>query len=176
MAAALGAMGAAALLGSGGATAASGDPGSATVTIVGKSDKQLAFEVSGPVQRRSDLEVVNKTDPRKVGPHTFTLIKKRFLPRTKDDFKAFFRPGGIGLKVAKAHRVDFESGEVGRPLVDPGRPGWDRAFSRKSRGDSWFTETKNESYNARTTPGNKDKLFFVCIVHPGMQGKIKVAG
>ncbi len=34
-----------------------------------------------------DLQIVNKTDPNKIGPHTFTLVAKSELPRGRDELK-----------------------------------------------------------------------------------------
>jgi hypothetical protein len=47
------------------------------------------------------IGIVDKTNPKKVGPHTFSLVKKGLRPETTNEIKNCFRgPHRICYKVA----------------------------------------------------------------------------
>ena len=122
----------------------------------------------------SSLQIVNKTDPDRIGPHTFTLFDAGELPRGRDEIKRCGKIKGLCKRVANDHGVfppdDFE---VDDPVVENGSAGWDTSYEGGTSGDSWFTQTEDETTSRQLTaaPGN---LRFLCIVHPDMQGKVKV--
>ena len=60
------------------------------------------------------------------------------------------------------------------PLVDNGDEGWDTPFADGADGDTWYSETKGEKIDQTVSGEVTGKLFFICFVHPGMQGKINV--
>jgi len=123
------------------------------------------------------LRVRNLSDPREHGPHTFTLVSTNVIPRSAKAGKACFTPGKICLTAAIAHEFNERTEKVGQPLVEAGRPGWDKRFSRKVRkGDSWYSETKNETFEQIVSAKAGTILRYMCVVHPEMQGKIKVTG
>src|SRR6478672_7363110 len=62
------------------------DDAAATITIA-SSGKDLFFQGPSKVAAGSKLAITNTTDPTKVGPHTFTLVEKSELPKTKDEIK-----------------------------------------------------------------------------------------
>jgi len=139
--------------------------------------KRGTFSFSGAKQVAvgDDLRIRNNTDPRKVGPHTFTLIKRSLVPRTRKQRRTCGKLQGICAKVANAHQVNFRTGKVRRPLVKAGKPGWNKVFTSKANGDTWFTETKAETITQSVSPSAAGKtLSYVCVIHPQMQGKIKV--
>jgi plastocyanin len=45
--------------------------------------------------------------------------------------------------------------------------------NNSKKGDSWYTEKKGESFSQQVTaePGT---LYFICAIHPGMQGRTTV--
>jgi hypothetical protein len=135
--------------------------------------KQPVFAGPKRISQGEKLTIVNNTSPRAIGPHTFTLIKKAALPQGKKEFKAC---ENFELKVCrriiKAHRVNLDTGAVGRPNVDVGKKGWDKSFGKK--GDSWVTEAKGDSRGRRAVAPVGKTLTYFCAVHPFMQGKIKV--
>jgi hypothetical protein len=119
------------------------------------------------------LEVVNETDPKKVGPHTISLVDERALPRTAKARQACFAPGHLCDAIARWHRLDFKTGKVGTDLVDVGPEGWSTMGAVKKKGDSWFTDRLGERVVQQVTAQPRN-LYFVCLVHPWMQGKTKV--
>jgi hypothetical protein len=51
-------------------------------TVYIKDSKGLRFEAPKTIVNGEDLEIVNQTNPHKVGPHTFSLVTKSSLPKT----------------------------------------------------------------------------------------------
>ena len=130
---------------------------------------------SGPatIEQGTDLQVVNRSDPKKVGPHTFSIVKRKFLPTTKKEGKQCFSKGICG-PIAVAHEFDPGTGKVGKRTVEIGKSGWDKAFSLDHPGDSWYTGKENQQQTRTVSAKPGTKLFFICAVHPFMQGKITV--
>jgi hypothetical protein len=133
-----------------------------------------AFDGPGSIPGGTDLRIVNETNPNQIGPHSFTLIEEGDRPANKDEYK---KCGKLQLRVcenvAEAHHVS-KTFEVKKPNVDKGLEGWDKSFSKESKGDSWFTFKKNES-ETRTVSAAPGPLYYFCIVHPKeMQGQITV--
>lgn len=174
-----GALGAIAALGltglvSTGAQAENGDADraeNATITMEVKG-KKLFFEGPRSVDRGGELEIVNNTDPKKIGPHTFSLIEKDLYPElSKEAIKECFKKG-VCLRILKAHKVDLKKEEVGRTVARFGKEGWDEAFGR--RGDSWFALQQDDSFSQKVSAKAGSTLYYFCDIHPEMQGKIKV--
>lgn len=148
--------------------------GNATIDMK-QQGKKLFFEGDTTVESGQKLKIVNKTNPMQVGPHTFTIVTEDELPQGKADKKKCQRlQTQLCRKIFKAHQVDPMTFEVGKPTVDTGKTGWDRAFTRTVKGDSWVAEAKNESQSRTVSAKAGKTLYYFCLVHPGMQGKIKV--
>jgi plastocyanin len=131
----------------------------------------VAPEVVGIGQ---ELEIVNRTDPTVIGPHTFSLVEKEALPKTNEEIEKCSNLKLVCKDIANAHKVDPQTFAVEKPDVEKGFPGWDATFDgAQQKGDSWYTETQDETTSRQVSagPGN---LWFVCAVHPFMQGKVKV--
>ena len=162
----------------GGPAASAGGAGASArpATIDMNFDRgKFSFSGARQVTAGQALRIRNNTDPQKGGPHTFTLMKSGLRPNTEQEFKACGRFQGICGKVAKAHQINPETFKVGRPLVEAGKPGWNKAFTTKSNGDTWYTETDGETFSQRVSRSAAGKtLSYVCVVHPEMRGKIKV--
>ncbi len=79
----------------------------------------------------------------------------------------------VCVNIFKTHDVSKKF-VVKTPDVDKGEKGWDTSFDDNDKGDTWYTETKNESETrtVNTAPGST--LYYFCIVHPEMQGAIGV--
>jgi len=135
--------------------------------------KDLVFKGPSTIERGTDLQVINETNPKKVGPHTFSIIKRKFLPETNKQYKNCFATGICG-PIALAHEFDDVTGKIGRRTVEVGKTGWDKPFSEKHTGDSWYTEGKNNRQTRKISAEPGTKLFYFCAVHPWMQGKITV--
>ena len=160
-----------------GASASKGPTGghhieASTITAT-SNGHNLEFQGDKKVKSGSQLQIVNATDPTQVGPHTFTLVKKSELPTTKQEMKDCEKlQSKLCQDVAKAQKVNTKTFEVKKPVVDAGKKGWDKSFGK--RGDTWYTQTEGEfnQRKVRAKPGTT--LYYLCVVHPFMQGKIKV--
>jgi plastocyanin len=116
-----------------------------------------------------DLEVksgatVKLADKAKTeDPHTITLVKKSQQPKTiAKAFNCAVCNAALG-----AHEVNDQTGEVGKPVVDVGQPGFDVP------GDSMVINPKGKiSFKVAAKKGTT--LYYLCAIHPWMQGKIKV--
>ncbi len=148
-----------------------GKAGDAKIRMFVKG-KNLGFKGTRKVSAGAELSIVNRTDPQLVGPHTFTLIRKRKLPSTGKQMKRCEQGKGVCAAIARAHRYDPQTNIVHRPDVDVGKAGWDRSFGK--RGDSWYTETDGERTSRVVSAKPGTTLYYFCVVHPFMQGKIKV--
>ena len=141
----------------------------AQITIVG-AGKNLDFNGPKTVARGQELEIVNDTNPKKDGPHTFSLVKERFIPRTRDEQKKC----EICFSIAKAHKVNFKTGAVRKDSVDKGAEGWNRMFNDEKSGDTWYTEKRNDSQSRVVSAKVGKTLTYMCAVHSFMRGKIEV--
>ena len=171
-----------------GAAATSGSPASAageraqaaaaTSTVSMRSTaKRIFFTGSSSVKTGQPLRIRNLSDPRQHGPHTFTLVAANALPKSRKSMEQCFTPGKLCMTAAIAHEFDEKTEKVNRPLVEAGNAGWDKRFSRTSKtGDSWYSEKKGEVFEQPVSAKAGTILRYVCIVHPNMQGKIRVTG
>jgi hypothetical protein len=168
-----------ALLASGSAGAAEAPapvPGKAVVKMVLKG-KKLSFEGPESVLQGEQLEVLNQTNPRQVGPHTFSLVERGTLPKTKAAEKSCFTPKHICMSIAKWHGFNPKTEKITINPVEAGPKGWSTAGNNKGKtGDSWFTgEVKKGTHiSEEVTAKAGTTLYFICAVHPWMQGSIKV--
>jgi hypothetical protein len=140
--------------------------GSATFKVNGfvKDDQHW---VPGTVVIRSGgtLTISNKSADG--DPHTFSIVQKSDLPRTLDQVDNC----SICNKIAQTHGVD-PSGPppTGPPpilTVDAGKDGFN------APGDSQFVGP-HQTVKVTITAKAGTTLHFVCIIHPWMQGVIKV--
>ena len=149
-------------------------PDQSTIRIKADFKKQKLF-FSGPkqVQEGAKLRILNTTDPKKVGPHTFTLVKKSHVPKTKKQVNDCGKlQTAVCKRAVKAHKVNLKTGQVNKPNVDPGEKGWDTSYGKK--GDSTVLESKGESNTRKVSAKPGTKLYYICLVHPFMHGKIEV--
>ncbi len=58
---------------------------------------------------------------------------------------------GICGAIAQWHKVDLETGEVGRNPVEVGKKGWSREGSLKRKGDSWVAFGEGESFKRKVS-------------------------
>ena len=146
--------------------------GPKTITIKQKG-KRPYFDAPNRISRGAKLTIVNQTKPKKIGPHTFSLVQKNLLPKGKKERKACFN-NNICFTIAIAHEFDPKTEKVHKKVVEVGKKGWDKSFGKK--GDSWFTgeKRKGTKTSRKVSAPVGTTLYFMCAVHPGMQGKIKV--
>ncbi|HZO04904.1 MAG TPA: hypothetical protein VFB52_00820 [Solirubrobacterales bacterium] len=134
---------------------------------------KVKFVAPQTVTQGDTLKIVNSTDPKKIGPHTFSLVKKGVLPKTAPARKACFSPKHICLSIAEWHKFNPKTEKIGLDPVEVGPKGWSTAGDNSKKGDSWFTEKKGETFEQQVTAAPGD-LYFICAVHSWMQGKVKV--
>jgi plastocyanin len=150
-------------------------PSKATLKAVGKVEfKPNRYVKDGmhfnkdvvTVKSGGTLSLVDKTGQ----PHSFSLVKKGQLPRTMEQMEGCFGPGPCD-ELAVAHgAVDPETGEERdptTPLVDVGKAGFDQA------GDSVLI-APNGKASVKITAKKGTTLYYICAIHPWMQGKVVV--
>jgi hypothetical protein len=116
------------------------------------------------------LHIVNNAPSE--GPHTFTVVQKRDLPRTaKQAFNC-----RVCNKLAKAHGADPNSDAPPKyPFLENG-VGQSTPPSVDLPGDSGVTGPgkKGEHIDLAVTAPSGTKLYFMCLIHPWMQGEVDV--
>ena len=129
------------------------------------------------MQRGAKLTFLNTSDPRKIGPHTLTLVDKKLVPvvKSRKDADKCFEEGLCGA-IAVAHKFDFKTEDVNKPSVDVGRKkAWDASFeSLEGKGDSFYTEEEGGSQTRKVVAPAGTRLTLFCAVHPEMVKTIKV--
>jgi hypothetical protein len=170
VAAAFAAFGPALAAGSAGASASTAN----TVLIKGSKKSPLKFVYPKTIVEGEELTIENKSIPKAIGPHTFSLVEESLTPETKSARKKCFTPGHICKAIADWHGVVGE----GPPTKNPakaGKPGWDTEGSLSKNGDSWFTgEKPGASFTQRVTAAPGTTIHFICAIHPWMHGSIEV--
>lgn len=176
----VGALGALTVVATGGGSAtadsAAAKPGVVKVKAeFDRKDKRIYFDAPATVAAGDELQIKNNTNPRAVGPHTFSLVREQDLPQSNKDIKACSRKfAGICGAIIQWHEVDLQTGQIGENPVDVGKQGWDRKGSLKRKGDSIVLERKDEKFQREVTAEPGKELYFVCAVHAEMQGEIEV--
>lgn len=176
---ALAALGALTVVGAGGSAAVaspSAKPGVTKVKIeFDRANKDLFFDAPATVAAGDQLQIKNNTNPRQIGPHTFSLVREKDLPVGKNHIKGCERKlKGICGAIVVWHDVNLQTGEIGENPVDVGKAGWDTKGSLKRKGDSVVLERKGEKFQRPVTAPVGKTLYFICAVHPFMQGEIDV--
>ena len=137
--------------------------------------EKLDFFGADSVAEGQKLEIINRTRVDEVGPHTFTLVEPRLVNSGKKRKRCERLRSKLCQNILEAHRVgpppDFP---VGRPNVDRGRKGWDKEFTKRKKGDSWFTDERGATETRRVTANAGETLGYFCVVHPFMRGKLEV--
>lgn len=136
-----------------------------TVLKPGKAiiDNMRYTPMTKAIKSGSTLTIQNKTG----APHTLSIVKKSVLPKTAAQMEKFFESPVMG-EFMQAHEVDPENEEAppGKPLVDVGAEGFDQA------GDSVFYAGKTQKITVSAKGGTD--LSYLCLIHPWMQGTLKV--
>jgi hypothetical protein len=136
---------------------------------------RLTFVGPETVAEGDELEVVDKTNPQRVGPVTFSLVRRGYLPKTKRAQAICFTPGHICWAIAEWQGVHGE----GVPTINPaeaGSPGWDAMGTKTAPGDSWYSGTERGARFAQeVTAKAGTRLWFMDAIHPWLRGTIKVS-
>jgi plastocyanin len=175
------AFGVVAVVGSAVALAASNAPAHAKAVIKGGDSfkpnayvKNTVHFVPGTITVRSGGTVtLTNTTPE---PHTLSLVTRSQQPRTVAQVNSceMAAPGTVCNTLALAHGVDPTGpppqGPPPKPLVDVGTPGFDQP------GDSTFIPPKGAGgpVTLKVTAKRGTTLYYLCAIHPWMQGRIFV--
>lgn len=157
-------------------TAAVTPTGNTAVISMELTKGKLKFVGPESVTAGDQLEIVSDTNPKQVGPHTFSLVTKGSLPKTRKAMQSCFTPKKICFSIAKWHGFNPKTEKITKNLVKAGPAGWSTMGSNSKTGDSWFSgETKkgtHVSQEVTAEPGTV--LHYICAVHPEMQGEVEV--
>jgi plastocyanin len=157
------------------ASAAGGAPKSATLLVRGGQSVKIDQFVKDSsrwdpaevtIKSGGTLTIVNRGD--KSDAHSFSIVKKSQLPRTVNQINNC----AICAQISVAHGINPNgppSGPPPKPVVDVGTAGFDEPGDSDARLHPGFKSVK-EKITAK--PGTT--LWFLCAVHPWMQGRIKV--
>jgi hypothetical protein len=150
---------------------------SANTVFMKISNGRLVFAAPKTIVAGEELTVRNKTNPKQVGPHTFSMVTKGSLPKTAKARQLCFTPNHICKEIADWHGVKG-NGPVKENPAEAGLDGWDSLGSLTTEGDSWFTGEKpgtsiTQLVSVDTSAGPK-RIYFLCAIHPEMQGSINV--
>jgi hypothetical protein len=165
-------------LGPGLAGAATTPTGTTDTIYIQEVKGALKFVAPEAVHQGDQLEIVNETDPKKVGPHTFSLVTQGSVPKTPSARKNCFTPKHICLSIAQWHGFQPKTEKITINPAEAGPEGWSTPGSTTKKGDSWFTgeKKKGTSFSQQVTadPATTSTLYFICAVHSFMHGKVKV--
>jgi hypothetical protein len=115
------------------------------------------------------LHIVNKAADE--GPHTFTVVKKKDLPRTA---RQIFNCR-ICQQLGEAHGADPNSDAPPQHLFLENGVGQDTPPNVDRPGDSAVTGPNDgDSLDLTVTAPAGKTLRFMCLIHPWMQGKVLV--
>ena len=124
------------------------------------------FKGDKSVPAGGKLRVVNASDPRKIGPHTISLVDKTGLITSGAEAKECGKLAeGACKDIFDAHEVNPKTFKVKKALVDNGDDGWDTEFVDGADGDSWYTETKGEKLD-QVVSGEVDRQAVLHLHRP----------
>lgn len=102
-------------------------------------------------------------------PHTVTIGRRSDLPQNIAQLDACFAPGGLCAETIEAHDPGSDFTPPFNIRVNRGGPGLN------ARGDSLlFAGPFNQAIQGRVTAPAGRTLFYLCVLHPWMQGSIAV--
>ena len=100
--------------------------------------QQLKFVGPDTIKSGANLRIVSKTNPQVVGPHTFSLVARSVLPKTRPARRGCFAPDHICRDIARWHGSNGNTPPTKNP-AKAGQAGWDTLGNLVNRqGDSWF--------------------------------------
>lgn len=150
------------------------DLGPANTVYIKAGKGGLRFEAPKTIASGEELDVLNTTNPKQVGPHTFSLVTKGSIPKTKKAENNCFTPKHICMAIAKWHGTNGK-GPVTKDPAEAGLAGWDTLGSITKPGDSWFTGNKPKaSFEQPVSAAAGTTIYFMCAIHPFMHGSIEV--
>ena len=102
-------------------------------------------------------------------PHTVTIARKADLPQTIAQLEACYEPGALCAETLEAHDPGSDQVPPFNFRVNRGGPGLN------ARGDSLlFGGPFDQAIRGRVTAPAGRTLYYLCVIHPWMQGSITV--
>ncbi len=153
------------------------DTGKTDVIKIELTKGKLKFTAPETVGYGDQLEIENETNPKQVGPHTFSLVTKGSVPKTGNQRKNCFTPKHICLAIAKWHGLNPKTEKISINPAKAGPAGWSTAGDATGKkGDSWFTgEKPGGKITQQVTAAPGTTLYFMCAIHPWMHGQVTVS-
>jgi hypothetical protein len=136
------------------------------------SGENMRFTVSDDsIQSGGNLVIKDRNSD----PHTFSLVQRDLIPRTKSQIQNCFHKGHICSEIGSWHGATGNKPPTINP-VDVGKPGWDREGNLHREGDSVFFKPKRKTWPATkpVTAKAGTNLHFICAIHPWMHGVLHV--
>jgi len=135
-------------------------------------DNQRFQPLDAAVKSGATVTVRNRSKTKE--PHTLSFVEKQFLP------KSFDAP--IAGPLFGLHNLSEEPGAVPVLKIDNGAPAADQNAplsvdtlgTPDAPGDSELLAPGQKTASFKVTAAKGSKLFYFCIIHPWMQGKISV--
>jgi plastocyanin len=102
-------------------------------------------------------------------PHTVTIARRSDLPQNIAQLDACYAPGALCAETIEAHDPGSDFTPPFNSRVNRGGPGLN------ARGDSLlFGGPFNQAIQGRVTAPAGRTLYYLCVIHPWMQGSIAV--
>jgi hypothetical protein len=122
------------------------------------------------VKSGGTIHVVNNVADE--GPHTFTVVREKDLPKNA----AQMQKCKICEQLGQAHGADPNSDAPPKFQYLEDGVGQATAPAVDKPGDSGLTGSgkKGESIDFKVTAKKGKSLYFMCLLHPWMQGKVNV--
>jgi len=157
------------------AAGAAEEPNPLNTVYIKDGKKGLRFVAPEFVYTGEELTILNTTNPRKVGPHTFSMVEESLIPKTAKARQRCFTPKHICMAIAHWHGVKGPHGHVTQNPAKAGAAGWDTEGNLTKKGDSWFTGVKpNATITQVVSAPAGTEITFMCAIHPWMHGSIEV--
>lgn len=165
------------------AATSSSAPAKATINAVGKQSMKPNRYVKDGLRWNHDVYHVRSGGTLRIvnlaaseGPHTFSVVRKKDLPRTIGQMNSCLNPGHICFKYAQAHGADPSTNGPPKFQYTDNFTGQNTPVNVNSVGDSGVTGPgrKGEHITLKVTAKKGTTLYFMCVIHPWMQAKVVV--
>ena len=168
--------------GAGAAIAGSGPPPKhAKIDAVQKVQFKINRFVKDGLRWKKDVFAVKSggtitiTNKAHDGPHTFSVVAKKDLPRTAKQIENCGAPGTICRTIAEEHGADPNTDSPPTNLFVENGTGGSTPPQVDQPGDSAFiAPNEGASVTLTVTAKKGTTLYFMCAIHPWMQAKLQV--
>jgi hypothetical protein len=114
--------------------------------------------------------------------HTFSIVKKSQVPRNAKQGDNCFSKGVCGKLAVDHGAINPDTGEEQEPttpLVNAGKPGFNQpgdsvVLPPKGGGSAATAKARASKTTLKITAAKGKNLYFMCAIHPWMQGKVEV--